>query len=132
MCAPINTAPAQTKNGEDQAIGHSRGGPSTKIHALVDALGNPVAFDLTGGEAHDLVGADHLLPAMQADTLIGDKAFDAQQRVIDPLTCVGRPLLPLKANRKVLEAITQFSFEQGLTPRQLKLEEIFHPATFEL
>jgi 4,5-dihydroxyphthalate decarboxylase len=38
----------------------------------------------------------------------------------------------LKANRKVLEAITQFSFEQGLTPRLLKLEEVFHPATFDL
>ncbi len=102
MCAPINTAPAHKKSGEDQAIGHSRGGPSTKIHALVDALGNPVAFDLTGGEAHDLVGADHLLPAMQADTLIGDKAFDAQQRVIDPLTCAGKAVvIPPKANRKV-------------------------------
>jgi 4,5-dihydroxyphthalate decarboxylase len=38
----------------------------------------------------------------------------------------------VKANRKVLEAITQFSFEQGLTPRQLKLEEVFHPATLDL
>jgi 4,5-dihydroxyphthalate decarboxylase len=38
----------------------------------------------------------------------------------------------LKSNRKVLEAITQFSFEQGLTPRALKLEEIFHPATLDL
>jgi transposase len=33
------------------------GGPSTKIHALVDALGNPLAFLLTPGQAHDLVGA---------------------------------------------------------------------------
>ena len=38
----------------------------------------------------------------------------------------------LKANRSVLEAITQFSFEQGLTPRKLKLEEVFHPATLDL
>jgi len=38
----------------------------------------------------------------------------------------------MKANRKVLEAITQFSFEQGLTPRLLKLEEVFHPATLDL
>lgn len=38
----------------------------------------------------------------------------------------------VKANRKVLEAITQYSFEQGLTPRILKLEEIFHPATLDL
>lgn len=37
-----------------------------------------------------------------------------------------------KANRKVLEAITQFSHEQGLTPRMLKLDEIFHPATLDL
>ena len=51
---------------------------------MVDALGNPVGFFLTGGEAHDLVGADHLLPEMQADTLIADKAFDADKRVIEP------------------------------------------------
>jgi 4,5-dihydroxyphthalate decarboxylase len=38
----------------------------------------------------------------------------------------------VKANRKVLEAITQFSFEQGLTPRALKLEDVFHPATLDL
>ena len=36
------------------------------------------------------MGADHLLPAMQADTLIGDKAFDAEQRVIDPLAAAGK------------------------------------------
>jgi 4,5-dihydroxyphthalate decarboxylase len=38
----------------------------------------------------------------------------------------------VKANRSVLEAITQFSFEQGLTPRKLTLEEVFHPATLDL
>ena len=63
---------------------------STKIHTLVDALGNPVGFHLTGGEAHDLVGADHLLPEMQADTLIADKAFDADERVIEPLAAAGK------------------------------------------
>jgi hypothetical protein len=41
---------------------------STKIHALVDALGNPLAFLLTPGKAHDLEGADALLPRMQAHT----------------------------------------------------------------
>jgi transposase len=55
----------------------SRGGLGTKIHALVDALGNPVGLFLTGGEAHDLEGADRLLPTMEADTPIADKAFDA-------------------------------------------------------
>jgi transposase len=75
---------------------------STKIHTLVDALGNPVSFFLTGGEAHDLVGADHLLPAMQADTLIADKAFDADERVIRPLAAAGKiTVIPPKANRQV-------------------------------
>jgi transposase len=75
---------------------------STKIHTITDALGNPVAFHLTGGEAHDLVGADHLLPAMQADTLIADKAFDADGRVITPLTEAGKTVvIPSKANRRV-------------------------------
>ena len=57
---------------------------STKIHTLADALGNPVSFHLSGGQAHDLVGADHLLPDMQADALLADKACDADERVFSP------------------------------------------------
>jgi transposase len=85
----------------DQAIGRSRGGLSTKIHTLVDALGNPIGFHLTGGEAHDLVGADELLPDMEANTLIADKAFDADERVIKPLAAAGKvAVIPSKANRR--------------------------------
>ena len=74
---------------------------STKIHTLVDALGNPVSFHLTGGEAHDLVGADHLLPEMQAEILVADKAFDAEERVINPLQASGKTaVIPPKASRK--------------------------------
>ncbi len=90
----------EKKDGEDQAIGRSRGGLSTKIHTIVDALGNPIAFFLTGGQAHDLDGADHLLPDMQAQTLIADKAFDADERVLDPLAAAGKEaVIPPKANR---------------------------------
>ena len=85
----------------DQAIGRSRGGLSTKIHTLVDALGNPIGFHLTGGEVHDLVGADELLPDMEADMLLADKAFDADKRVIEPLAAAGKTtVIPSKANRK--------------------------------
>ena len=52
---------------------------STKIHALVDALGNPLRFLLTAGQAHDLTGADALLPQMAAEVLIADKAYDADE-----------------------------------------------------
>jgi transposase len=74
---------------------------STKIHTLVDALGNPVGFFLTPGQAHDLQGADALLPDMKADTLLADKAFDADQRVIEPLEAAGKTcVIPSKSNRK--------------------------------
>ena len=74
---------------------------STKIHALVDALGNPLSFLLTPGQAHDLEGADALLPQMQADTLLADKAFDADKRVIEPLLAEGKTaVIPPKSNRK--------------------------------
>lgn len=74
---------------------------STKIHTLVDALGNPISFFLTGGQAHDLIGADNLMPTMAADTLLADKAFDADERVLVLLAAAGKtPVIPPKANRK--------------------------------
>ena len=74
---------------------------STKIHALVDALGNPICFVLTGGEVHDLAGADQLLPGMQADMLIADKAFDAEARVLQPLAAAAKTaVIPPRSNRK--------------------------------
>lgn len=75
---------------------------STKIHAQeVDALGNPTGFHLTPGQAHDLVGADALLPGLEADALLTDKAYDADEWVIEPLRDAGiEPVIPSKANSK--------------------------------
>ena len=74
---------------------------STKIHATVDALGNPTGFTLTGGEASDLVGADELLPDLTALTVIADKGYDAEARVLAPLREAGREaVIPPKRNRK--------------------------------
>lgn len=89
-----------SKKADDQAIGRSRGGLSTKIHALVDALGKPLAFLLTPGQAHDLAGADALLPQMTADLLIADRAFDADARVLEPLSAAGKSaVIPPRPNR---------------------------------
>ena len=68
---------------------------------MVDALGNPLAFLLTPGQAHDLEGADAFLPQMQADALLADKAFDADKRVIEPLLNAGKtPVIPSMPGRK--------------------------------
>ena len=74
LYAPISIAPAPKKAGADQAIGRSRGGLSTKIAYLVDALGNPLGFP--DRRRHDLSGADQLLPTMEADMLIADKRLE--------------------------------------------------------
>jgi transposase len=73
---------------------------STKIHAIVDALGNPIGFHLTPGQAHDLDGADKLLPGIEAEKVLADKAYDANERVITPLIAAGKePVIPPKSNR---------------------------------
>ncbi len=59
-------------------MGRSRGGLTTKIHALVDAKGLPFRFDLTPGQAHDSQAAARLLDDRQPDSFVlGDKAYDA-------------------------------------------------------
>ncbi|HEY5105310.1 MAG TPA: IS5 family transposase, partial [Caulobacteraceae bacterium] len=109
------------KKKDDEAIGRSRGGLSTKIHALVDALGNPIAFRLTAGQAHDLEGADALLPQMEASTLLADKAYDADERVIEPLQAAGKTaVIPPKSNRKV-----QRPYDEDLYEARHLIENFF-------
>jgi transposase len=61
---------------QNQAIGRSRGGLTTKIVALVDALGNLVRFVLLPGQRHDSVAAEPLIADIEFAALLGDKAFD--------------------------------------------------------
>lgn len=61
---------------------------------------NPTQFYLTPGEAHDLQGADALLANVQADFFLADRAYDAQERVVDKLkekNC--EVVIPSKSNR---------------------------------
>lgn len=68
---------AGPRGTQNQAIGKSRGGLTTKIVVLVDALGNLVRFILLPGQRHDSVGVEPLLCGVALDALIGDKAFDS-------------------------------------------------------
>jgi transposase len=64
-----------------QQIGRSRGGPSTKIHALVDALGNPVRRMLSPGQAHEMKFAFELLKDICDAYVVGDSAYSSQALV---------------------------------------------------
>jgi transposase len=68
---------------------------------IVDALGNPLALSLTGGQVHDITQAQTLLALVEPDTLLGDKGYDAD-RFIDSLTARAiKVVIPPKSNRKV-------------------------------
>ena len=70
---------------------------STKIHATVDALGNPTGFHLTPGQAHDLEGAEALLSGLQAVLVLADRVYGADERVIQPLHEAGlEPVIPAR------------------------------------
>jgi transposase len=59
-------------------MGRSRGGLTTKIHALVDAHGLPIALKLTEGQAHDGSSARDMLEALvEGQTLLADRAYDS-------------------------------------------------------
>ncbi len=61
-----------------QAIGRSKGGLTTKILALTDALGNLVRFVLLPGQRFDTVGVPPLIEGLAFGALIGDTAFDSK------------------------------------------------------
>jgi len=59
-------------------MGRSRGGLTTKIHALVDANGLPIALKLTAGQAHDGRSAIDMLDTLgDGDVLLADRAYDS-------------------------------------------------------
>ena len=59
-------------------MGRSRGGLTTKIHALVDAEGRPIALKLTEGQAHDGKSARDMLGAIRnGQILLADRAYDS-------------------------------------------------------
>ena len=66
-----HSAGARKKGGHDQAIGRSRGGLTTKIHVIVDALGNPLALSLTGGQVHDITQAETLVAKVEPEAGLG-------------------------------------------------------------
>lgn len=83
-------------------IGKSHGGPTTKIHALVDALGNPLKIMLTGGQVHDVTVASSLLVDLKPEIVMADAAYDSgklrkQIAALGAVTCI-KP----RRNRKIV------------------------------
>ena len=69
------------KKSENKAVGRTKGGINTKIHAIVDGLGNPVAFLLSPGNDGDSTHAVDLMSKIdiEGSNLLGDKAYGTKE-----------------------------------------------------
>ena len=62
-------------------MGRSRGGLTTKIHALVDAEGRPIRLKLTEGQAHDGRSAADMFDTVEAGhILLADRAYEGSEQ----------------------------------------------------
>jgi len=86
---------------EKQALGRSKSGFTTKIHALVDALGNPLKIILTPGQCSDITQAENLVEELLDCGLLADKGYDADKlrEKLKKQRCI--VTIPSRSNRKV-------------------------------
>lgn len=81
-------------------MGRSRGGWGTKIHLIADALGNPLAFTLTGAEQADITQAPDLLDAIPTpQTVVADKGYDADTLIATIQEAGATAVIPPRSNR---------------------------------
>ena len=94
-----HAAGAENTTPEAEALGRSRGGFSTKIHVVVDALGNPIRVLLSPGQAADITFAKELIDGLKGKAMIGDKGYDSDD-FIDAIKASGaEAVIPPRGNR---------------------------------
>ena len=110
------------KKGEQtQAIGRSRGGRNTKIHAIADAKGRLLSILLSGGQAHDCPPAKRLIRRTKAaKKLLGDKAYDSEELRLWLKDRGTKAVVPNKSNRK-----QPFSFDKKSYKQRSRIENAF-------
>jgi len=93
---------AGAAGGEDQAIGLSRGGNTTKIHMATESGGLPIEFEVTGGETHDCTAAPELIEKLPpSDYMIADKGYDSEKLREQIRKKSSIPVIPRKSNSTI-------------------------------
>lgn len=90
------------KKTENKAVGRTKGGLNTKIHAITDGLGNPVAFLLSPGNDHDSTHAIELMKKtdITGSNLLGDKAYGTKEIIAYIKEQGATVVIPPKSNAK--------------------------------
>jgi len=90
----------------EEALGCGKGGFTTKIHALVDALGNPLKFILTPGQRHDITQAEALIEDVKDTVVIADKGYDSNALIESITEKKSIAVIPPKKTAKPKENMT--------------------------
>lgn len=90
------------KDGQPNEIGHSRGGPSTKIHAAVDAYGYPLYIMLSEGQRNDI---NYAVPVLEhidlnGSSVLADRGYDSNKLIDYVYGRGGEPTIPSRKNAK--------------------------------
>jgi transposase len=91
----------EKNSGEREALGRSKGGFTSKIHAVVDSLGNPLKFIITPGQRNDITQGAELVKEFKNTTVIADKGYDSDALVNLINDNNSNAVIPPKKNRKV-------------------------------
>jgi transposase len=94
-----HSAGQKNSTPEQEQLGRSRGGVSTKIHVAVDGLGKPTKIFLSPGQDHDVTKAPELIADCKADKIIADKAYDSDELIAQIEAQGATPVIPSRANR---------------------------------
>lgn len=91
---------AGARKGEETAIGKSVAGNSTKIHILCDALGNPLHFEITEGQVHDMKQAETLLSVSDGEKILTDLGYTSSL-FTEKVESIGKEhVIPKKKRRR--------------------------------
>ena len=114
------------KSHPDRCLGRSRGGLTTKIHALTDSEGLPVRLTVTPGQTHDIQAAAELLVGIgEGQMVLADRAYDADwlRTMISQQGSWAN--IPLKSNRK-----NPICFSPWLCKQRNLIERFFNKFTY--
>jgi transposase len=108
------------KEQNSQGLGRSKGGFTSKIHAAVDALGNPLKFIVTAGQRNDITQANALLDGFVDAYVIADKGYDSTElrlKIVEQ-NCIS--VIPPRTNRK-----EQYEYDEHLYKERHAIECLF-------
>lgn len=105
---------------EEEALGRSCGGFSTKIHGVCDALGNPLRFILTPGQASDHLSSQKLIKNLLFRALLADKGYDSRTFRNAIRKNGSEPVIPYRKNRLIKE-----KYDRELYKERHKIENLF-------